>query len=64
MPERGIKKPIKTLGDLRELLAKLEDLEDEYEISFCSFIDDFEIEPNVDISYSDKTISFDLKFKY
>lgn len=61
MPSYGKNKPMKTLGDLRELMKSLENIEDKYEISWWDFWDEFEVNGCVDISYSEQQISFDLK---
>ena len=56
-----INKKIKTLGDLRALMKSLENIEDDYQISFWDFWDEFEVSACVDVSYSEKQISFNLE---
>lgn len=56
-----INEKIKTLGDLRTLMKSLENIEDDYEISFWEFWDEFEISACVDVSYSEQQIQFDLR---
>lgn len=57
MAERGKDKYIKTLKDLREFVNQFNDLEDDYEITVDGWWNEvFELNMEVDVSYSEKSI--------
>ena len=59
MPERITNKKIETLGDLRKFIKTLDDLEDDYKISFDDLPYSVELLADCDISYSSKEMSID-----
>ena len=60
MPLIGQDKYIKNLGDLRKFVDQFKDLDDNYDITIDGWWNEvFELNMQVDVSYSDKSISID-----
>ena len=60
MPLIGQDKYIKNLGDLRKFVDQFKDLDDDYDITIDGWWNEvFELNMQVDVSYSDKSISID-----